>query len=401
MTGRQARRAAALAGVVIILAVGVGGLIRTIAAPGPVSRAERAHAIETGLRCPVCQGLSVADSPSTVAAGMRRIVAAQLGAGRSAQAIRDYFVARYGPWILLDPPRRGVGWFVWLAPFVSLAVGLAGIGWLLRRRRGPPEANLPLAAAELDRVSAALHAHLAGDPVVKDPIDNEQLASALTLLAAVREDPSSEAEAESYAQRRVLAALNAPPAEPLVQPLAGTLPPPPRRPRTRLRWAAVGATFAVVVAAMLVTAVQHRAPGAPPTGDAKLVTDLLALRADAQAHPRQAAPWLALGLADDAAGNLAQAYADYSRAAADAPNAVEPKLLIASVLIRGGSPQQAVALLQPLLAAHPSDAELLLTLGVAEHAAGDPPAAATLRRFLRLDPTSPQAADVRALLGAA
>src|SRR5439155_437257 len=79
----------------------------------------RAQAIAAQLRCPVCQNESVADSPSELAAQMRTLIRAKVAAGETDQQIVDYFVSKYGEWILLEPPRRGPLWIVWLAPSVA------------------------------------------------------------------------------------------------------------------------------------------------------------------------------------------------------------------------------------------------------------------------------------------
>ena len=93
--------------------------------------ADAADAIAAGLRCPDCQGLSVADSPSQAAGEIRRQIDAMLAQGATADEVRAHFVARYGEWILLAPSP---GW-VWWLPFAALALGMAAlVAWL---RAGP------------------------------------------------------------------------------------------------------------------------------------------------------------------------------------------------------------------------------------------------------------------------
>jgi cytochrome c-type biogenesis protein CcmH len=90
------------------------------------------RAVASRLRCPVCQNESVADSPSALAAQMRELIRARLAQGDPPEAVLDYFVARYGEWILLEPPRRGWGWALWLAPGVLLGGGLLLLARYLR-----------------------------------------------------------------------------------------------------------------------------------------------------------------------------------------------------------------------------------------------------------------------------
>jgi cytochrome c-type biogenesis protein CcmH len=94
----------------------------------------RTQALAAGLRCPVCQNLSVADSPSQLAGEMRSEIADRLRAGASDDDIRAYFVQRYGEWVLLEPPRRGFDLIPWLVPIVGVLVGI-GVWFTLVRRR--------------------------------------------------------------------------------------------------------------------------------------------------------------------------------------------------------------------------------------------------------------------------
>lgn len=93
----------------------------------------RAQVIAGQLRCPVCQNESVADSPSELAAQMRVLIREKIAAGETDRQILDYFVSRYGEWILLEPPRRGLLWLVWVAPATALLAG-AYIGVTYFRR---------------------------------------------------------------------------------------------------------------------------------------------------------------------------------------------------------------------------------------------------------------------------
>jgi cytochrome c-type biogenesis protein CcmH len=97
---------------------------------------QRAHAIAAELRCPVCLNLSVADSPSRLAEEMRAEILEQLRAGRSDEQVRDYFVARYGSWVLLEPPGRGLNLLPLLFPAVAVMIGVSVWIAAVRRRRG-------------------------------------------------------------------------------------------------------------------------------------------------------------------------------------------------------------------------------------------------------------------------
>ena len=124
----------------------------------PVTISEqKVYDVAAELRCVVCQNLSVADSPSEMAAQMRAIVRERLAAGESPAEVRAYFVARYGDWILLAPPRRGFTLLVWVVPYVAALLGIALVAvlvtrWTRRRPATPP----PVDAAMRERIRREL-----------------------------------------------------------------------------------------------------------------------------------------------------------------------------------------------------------------------------------------------------
>jgi cytochrome c-type biogenesis protein CcmH len=92
------------------------------------------------LRCPVCQGLSVAASPTGMALKMREQVREMLASGYDDEQVLSYFEASYGEFVRLRPPLRGVNWLVWVAPVLGLLAGLAIVARSLRAPR-PPAAS--------------------------------------------------------------------------------------------------------------------------------------------------------------------------------------------------------------------------------------------------------------------
>ncbi|HEV8659473.1 MAG TPA: cytochrome c-type biogenesis protein [Thermoanaerobaculia bacterium] len=83
----------------------------------------KTHEVASLLRCPVCQGMSVADSPAEMALNMKRQVNALLARGYTQDQILEYFERSYGEFVLLKPKFRGVNTFVWILPIFALAIG--------------------------------------------------------------------------------------------------------------------------------------------------------------------------------------------------------------------------------------------------------------------------------------
>lgn len=89
------------------------------------------------MRCPVCQGLSVADSHTPSALAMRAKAEALLAEGYSGEQVLTYFESSYGEFIRLAPRAEGFNLVVWVLPVLALLVGL-GVVWM-RIRRGRSE----------------------------------------------------------------------------------------------------------------------------------------------------------------------------------------------------------------------------------------------------------------------
>jgi cytochrome c-type biogenesis protein CcmH/NrfF len=109
----------------------------TVAAQiGPASDSlldARVRAVASELRCPVCQGESIQDSPAALAQEMKAIVREQLAAGRTPDEVKSYFVEKYGEWILLRPKAHGWNVIVYALPVAALLIGAAVIARATRR----------------------------------------------------------------------------------------------------------------------------------------------------------------------------------------------------------------------------------------------------------------------------
>jgi cytochrome c-type biogenesis protein CcmH len=118
--------------------------------PDPAMEA-RARALMQELRCLVCQNQSISDSDAPLAADLRQIVRERLAAGDDEAQVKAFLVARYGDWVLLEPPLRAGTLLLWAGP----ALLLLGTGaWLLLRHRRASVA--PLSADEETALSDLL-----------------------------------------------------------------------------------------------------------------------------------------------------------------------------------------------------------------------------------------------------
>ena len=95
------------------------------------------------MRCPVCQGLSVADSPASSAVDLKAEVRRMLALGYTRDQVIAAFERSYGEFIRLEPKAEGFNWLVWLMPMLALAVGALVIFFRLRPKRPAPPTSIP------------------------------------------------------------------------------------------------------------------------------------------------------------------------------------------------------------------------------------------------------------------
>lgn len=116
----------------------------------------RARAISLDLRCVVCQNESIDASNAGVARDLRLLVRERLVAGDTDAEVFAYVVARYGDFVLFDPPWKPSTYALWLAPATIGLLGLLAVVVVLSRRRGGAASDDLDAEeqAEFDRIMA-------------------------------------------------------------------------------------------------------------------------------------------------------------------------------------------------------------------------------------------------------
>ncbi len=123
--------------------------------------------ISKTLRCAVCQSESVWESNAELALQMRAIVRERVIAGESGDAIRAYFVSRYGDFILLKPRVRGINQLIWFGPFILLGVAAFLIyrkmgQWITQATPPKPSEFAPIDDAGKEKIAEAIKAYHEG-----------------------------------------------------------------------------------------------------------------------------------------------------------------------------------------------------------------------------------------------
>ncbi len=72
----------------------------------------------------VCQNQSIDESNAPLAKDLRILIRTKIKDGYSNKEIYKFLTDRYGDFILLRPPFKLITSFLWLSPFIFLAIGI-------------------------------------------------------------------------------------------------------------------------------------------------------------------------------------------------------------------------------------------------------------------------------------
>lgn len=140
---------------VIVISLFLTYLLMSCDSPDEISELDsRTNALNKSIMCPVCPGESIDQSQNELAGHMRRIVREQLEIGKTDSQIREYFVERYGPVVLLEPSTSGIGLIAWIVPPIGLLVAICSVAFALRvmkKRRGEGLDEDTLSSVDRDR----------------------------------------------------------------------------------------------------------------------------------------------------------------------------------------------------------------------------------------------------------
>lgn len=96
---------------------------------------KRMVGLAENLRCLVCQNESLASSHAELADDLRREVRELMQKGMTDQEIKNYLVARYGDFVLYEPPMKSSTLLLWLGPFILLLAGMGLLFFQMSKRR--------------------------------------------------------------------------------------------------------------------------------------------------------------------------------------------------------------------------------------------------------------------------
>lgn len=121
----------------------------------PLEAEKEARVMRLGkqLRCAVCQGVSIADSPASMARAQLDKVRELVSENKSDDEIYAYFIERYGEWVLLQPTTGGLNSVLWLGPLALLGIGLIVI--VMQSKKSAVMLPMPQSAATAEVASPA------------------------------------------------------------------------------------------------------------------------------------------------------------------------------------------------------------------------------------------------------
>lgn len=117
-----------VAAVLLVIGLGIG------LAPQVPNQQSRITHLETLVKCPSCDVLSVQQSNATSAVAVRHVIEKDVRSGMSDNQILTSLESSYGTNILLSPATSGIGVLLWLVPLLGI-VALLVAGLRIWRRK--------------------------------------------------------------------------------------------------------------------------------------------------------------------------------------------------------------------------------------------------------------------------
>jgi cytochrome c-type biogenesis protein CcmH len=320
---------------------------------GSTTLPDRTRTVASILRCPVCHGESVWDSSTAMAGNMRSLIRHKLAHGATDKQVEDFFVVRYGDWILLSPPTSGIGIAVWIGPPILVLGGLA----------------LVCASVLAWRRNQA--AGIGATTTMHSPEDSR---AAIELLATRLESGELTSDEFTDRIRRTSSTVPAAPVPQVVRratslPLAGV----------------VAGAIALAAVISLVYQPEDTSNEAVSPLQTAITSALLAV----EQHPHSERDWLLLAQLQLAGDEIAPGTSSFVKARLIAPHNPAPALGLSYIYVGQEHPRKALAVLDQVADRAMHKGRFWLLEGMAYrqlHARGR--AAKALLRFLRLSPKS-------------
>jgi cytochrome c-type biogenesis protein CcmH len=156
----------------LLLAVNLWGGVALGQTESPAAdvTADEVNLVARELWCPLCSGVRLDSCELKACDQMKEVIALKLAEGQDADAIRDYFVAQYGPQVLGEPPRAGFNWLAWILPVVAVVAG-GVFFWRMTQRMVQPQTGQANVAPLTSRSQAK--------PTTSDAPSNDEYAQKL------------------------------------------------------------------------------------------------------------------------------------------------------------------------------------------------------------------------------
>ncbi len=116
----------------------------------------RARALSQEIRCLVCQNEPIDSSNADLARDLRILIRERMVDGDSDDDVKAFLVARFGDYVLFDPPLKPITYALWFAPALILLLGVFGVFLFFARARRATNTAVPLSAEERARLERLL-----------------------------------------------------------------------------------------------------------------------------------------------------------------------------------------------------------------------------------------------------